>query len=223
VAVRELTTGVPAGFRRAQDVARAVVAEVGELSLAGRSEAEIARWIDERLRELGAEGTWCPTLVGAGEGTLVCHPDHLPSESRQVEAGGVVWADVTPVVDGWYGDITRAWLAGEPTPRDASLVRDAQAILQDALAFVEPDMEARELFLHSKGLIDEGGYRLCDLLGNIGHDLGRGEAYANGFIDASNATPMWGGWAIEPHIGLDRRGAKFEDIVWLSTSGRELV
>jgi hypothetical protein len=84
-------------------------------------------------------------------------------------------------------------------------------------------MEARELFLHTKGLIDEGGYRLCDLLGNIGHDLGRGEAYANGFIDASNATPMWGGWAIEPHIGLDRRGAKFEDIVWLSASGRELV
>ncbi len=102
-------------------------------------------------------------------------------------------------------------------------MRDAQAILQDALAFVEPGMEARELFLHTKGLIDAGGYRLCDLLGNIGHDLGRGEAYANGFIDASNATPMWGGWAIEPHIGLERRGAKFEEIVWLSASGRELV
>ena len=38
------------------------------------------------------------------------------------------------------------------------------------------------------------------------------------------AHPEWTiGWAIEPHIGLGDRGAKFEDIVWLSTSGREIV
>jgi len=212
--VQEVTTGVPSGFRRAQDAARAALAAIGEVPVAGLSEAEIAALIDESLAEAGATETWCPTLVGVGEGTLVCHPDHLP--------GGIVWADVTPVVDGWYGDLTRVWFAGTPSERDAALVRDAEAILQDALAFVEPGMEARELFLHTQGLIDAGGYRLCDLLGNIGHDLGR-DAYGKGFIDATNATPMWAGWAIEPHIGLPARGAKFEEIAWLSTSGREIV
>jgi Xaa-Pro dipeptidase len=221
--VREVTAGVPGGFRQAQDVARAALAAVGEVPVAGLSEAEIAGLIDDRLGEAGAAETWCPTLVGVGEGTLVCHPDHLPSPARRVEEGGIVWADVTPVVDGWYGDLTRVWFAGAPSERDAALARDAEAVLQDALAFVEPGMEARELFLHTQRLIDAGGYRLCDLLGNIGHDLGRDEAYGQGFIDATNATPMWGGWAIEPHIGLEQRGAKFEDIVWLSTSGREIV
>lgn len=222
MAVPEVTTGVPEGFRRAQDVARTALAWIAEAPLAGSSEAEIAALIEERLRQGGAAETWCPTLVGVGEGTLVCHPEHGPSPARRLEEGGIVWADVTPVVEGWYGDLTRVWFAGAPSPRDAALVRDAEAILRDALAFVQPGMEARELFLHTKGLIDAGGYRLCDLLGNIGHDLGR-DAYANGFIDAANHTPMWGGWAIEPHIGLEARGAKFEDIVWLSTTGREVV
>jgi Xaa-Pro aminopeptidase len=222
VALREVTSGVPEGFRNAQDVARATVAWIAEQPLAGSSEAEIAALIDGHLSEAGVTETWCPTLVGIGEGTVVCHPDHRPSAGRTLEAGGIVWADVTPVLDGWYGDITRVWFAGEPSPADAKLVHDAEAILEDALAFVQPGMEARELFLHTKGLIDDGGYRLCDLLGNIGHDLGR-DAYSQGFIDATNHTPMWGGWAIEPHIGLGDRGAKFEDIVWLSTAGRELV
>jgi Xaa-Pro dipeptidase len=222
VAVHEVTTGVPDGFRKAQDVARAAVAWIAEQPLAGSSEAEIAALIDGHLREAGVTETWCPTLVGIGEGTAVCHPDHHPSADRRLEQGGIAWADVTPVLDGWYGDITRVWFAGEPSPADAKLVHDAEAILEDALAFVEPGMEARELFLHTKRLIDDGGYRLCDLLGNIGHDLGR-DAYSHGFIDATNHTPMWGGWAIEPHIGVGDRGAKFEDIVWLSTAGRELV
>jgi len=222
VAVHEVTTGVPGGFRDAQDAARAAAEAIMATPLVGLSEAGIARLIDNGLREAGVAETWCPTLVGVGAGTTVCHPDHLPSDAHVLEDGGIVWADITPVVNGWYGDITRVWFAGEPSARDAAIVRDADAILQDALAFVEPGMEARELFLHTKRLIDDGGYRLCDLLGNIGHDLGR-DAYGHGFIDASNATPMWGGWAIEPHIGLGDRGAKFEDIVWLSTSGREIV
>jgi Xaa-Pro aminopeptidase len=220
--VHELRGGVPNGFRAAQDVARAALAAIAEVPLAGSTEAEIAGLIDDRLREAGATETWCPTLVGVGDGTVVCHPDQLPSDARRLEQGGIVWADVTPVVDGWYGDLTRVWFAGEPSQRDAAIVRDAEAILQDAVAFVEPGMEARELFLHTQRLIDAGGYRLCDLLGNIGHDLGR-DAYGKGFIDATNHTPMWGGWAIEPHIGLGARGAKFEDIVWLSTSAREIV
>jgi Xaa-Pro dipeptidase len=199
-----------------------VLAAIEEVPVTGLSEADIAGLIDIRLGEAGVMRTWCPTLVGVGEGTLVCHPDHPPSPARRVEEGGIVWADVTPVVDGWYGDLTRAWFAGTPSERDAALVSDAEAILQDALVFVEPGMEARELFRHTQRLIDAGGYRLCDLLGNIGHDLGR-NAYSKGFIDATNATPMWGGWAIEPHIGLPARGAKFEQIVWLSTSGREIV
>lgn len=217
-----MTEGVPAGFRAAQDVSRKVLAWIADQPLAGSTEAEIARLIDDRLREGGATETWCPTLVGVGEGTTVCHPEHLPSDERKLARGGIVWADVTPVVDGWYGDLTRVWFAGTPSQSDAALVRDAEAILRDALAFAEPGMEARELFLHTKALIDAGGYRLCDLLGNIGHDLGR-DAYGQGFIDATNHTPMWGGWALEPHIGRGDRGAKFEDIVWLSTSGREIV
>ena len=77
---------------------------------------------------------------------------------------------------------------------------------------------ASELFGVARGLFDADGYELLDLLGNIGHDLDRG-AVVTGFIDPRNETPMWGCWAIEPHLGLDGIGAKVEDLVWISEEG----
>ena len=140
-----------------------------------------------------------------------------------LEQGGIVWADVTPVVNGWYGDITRVWFAGEPSAQDAALVHDAEAILQDALAFVQPGMEARELFLHTKAPDRRG--RLPALRPAREH--------------RPRPRPR-GGLRERLHRRVERdadvgrlgdraahraraRGAKFEDIVWLSTSGREIV
>jgi hypothetical protein len=79
-------------------------------------------------------------------------------------------------------------------------------------------MPAHELFAISRALFDSHGYELLDLLGNIGHDLDRG-GEVTGFIDPRNETPMWGCWAIEPHIGLAGVAAKVEDLVWLGEEG----
>ena len=79
-------------------------------------------------------------------------------------------------------------------------------------------MPASELFGLAAELLERDGLELLDLLGNIGHDLGYGAA-VTWFIDAGNETPIWGAWAIEPHVGRGGLGAKFEDLVWLGPEG----
>lgn len=223
MAVPEVTGPAPDGLRRAQQVAHDALKHIMDQPVLGLNEVEIGEEVERYLAAQGIHDTWCPTLVGVGDGTLVCHPDHLPSPNRSVREGDLVWVDVTPVVDGWFGDATQVWFAaGEPSPMDRRLRTDALLIERAGMAFAEPGMPACELFAHVDGLIRDAGYALMDLLGNVGHDIGT-SAYEQGFIDADNRTPMWGGWTMEPHLGNGVRGAKFEDIVWLADGAKEVL
>jgi Xaa-Pro aminopeptidase len=202
-----------------EDAQRATLAVLDELTAEvepGVSERELAARALELARARGASGVWTPIAVGAGAGNLVCHPDYPPTDRRVADVD-LVWIDLTPEFDGWPGDATRSVVVGSDARREA--VRDdCRRILDRTIAAIEPGMPARELFRFARGLLDEGGYELLDLLGNIGHDLDRGGA-VTGFIDPRNETPMWGCWAIEPHIGLDGIGAKFEELVWIGEEG----
>ena len=209
----------PEGMVRAQNLAHDTLRHVMGLDLVGLTDRDLASAAESYARDHGATDFWCPTLVGAGDASLVCHPMYSPVAEHRFADGDIVWLDTTPVLDGWYGDATQVWFVGEPDERDLRLRRDALAIEQAGLEYAEPGMPACELFSYVHGLITAAGYLLLDLWGNVGHDLGHGTAYEGGFIDATNRTPMWGAWTMEPHLGDRRRGAKFEDVVWLAEDG----
>jgi len=182
----------------------------------GMTERQLAARAEELAWAHGATGVWTPIAVGGGPGALVCHPAFPPTD-RAVNDPDLVWFDVTPEFAGWPGDATRSVVVGDDAGRER-LFADARRIQHAIVDACEPGMLANELFAVARRLFDADGYELLDLLGNIGHDLGRG-GVVTGFIDPRNGTPMWGCWAIEPHIGLDGVAAKFEDLVWLGEDG----
>jgi Xaa-Pro dipeptidase len=205
------------------DAQRATVGALDELFAEiepGMTERALAARAFELARERGASGVWTPVAVGAGSGNLVCHPDFPPTD-RTVAEVDLVWVDLTPEFDGWPGDATRSIVVGAD-PRRERVAADCRRILDRTIDAIEPGMPARELFHVARTLLDEDGYELLDLLGNIGHDLARGGA-VRGFIDPRNQMPMWGCWAIEPHIGMDGLGAKFEELVWIGEEGVRVV
>jgi Xaa-Pro aminopeptidase len=209
--------------RGLDDAQRATLAVLDELVAEvepGVSERELAARALELARRRGATGVWTPIAVGAGPGNLVCHPDYPPTD-RVVADVDLVWLDVTPDFDGWPGDATRSIVVGGDRVRER-VVADCTRVLEHMVAAIEPGMPARELFRIGRALLDEDGYELLDLLGNFGHDLDRRGA-VTGFIDPRNETPMWGCWAIEPHIGIDGIGAKVEDLVWVGEEGVRVV
>jgi Xaa-Pro dipeptidase len=206
----------PAALVAAQRVTLDVLRVLEEEVRPGVSERELAARAEELARERGATGVWTPIAVGTGPGNLVCHPAFPPTD-RTVGDSDVVWLDVTPDFDGWPGDATRSVVVGSDSSH-MRVVSDCVRIEQALIASIVPGMPARELFGAARRLLDADGYELLDLLGNVGHDLARDGA-VTGFIDPRNETPMWGCWAIEPHIGLDGVGAKFEDLVWIEPEG----
>jgi Xaa-Pro aminopeptidase len=206
----------PAGLVAAQRATLEALREVELEVWPGMTERELADRAYELARERGADGVWTPITVGAGPGALVSHPEYPPTD-RAVAETDLVWIDLTPDFGGWPGDATRSVLVGEDAAR-REVLDEVTRIERSIIGAIRPGMPANELFGIARGLFDEGGFELLDLLGNIGHDLGE-HAQVNGFIDPRNGTPMLGCWAIEPHLGLDGIAAKTEDLVWVDGDG----
>jgi Xaa-Pro dipeptidase len=212
----------PAGLVAVQRAARAAAAAGAAAAAPGRSERDLEQVASDAMRAAGAVSVWTITNVGVGEGARVCFPTEGPSE-RALGDSDVAIVDVHPVdAAGWWGDCTRTALVGDDAEAHAALA-ELESIHAATLAACRPGMPASELFGLCAERIAAAGFELLDQLGNIGHSLGAGAAYLDGFIDASNDTPMWGAWAIEPFVGLGSWSLKVEDVVWFGRDACTVV
>jgi Xaa-Pro aminopeptidase len=207
----------PPGLIAAQRIARDAAEAACAAARPGLTEAAMERVAADAMRERGATAIWTITNVGVGEGARICFPTGQPGE-RALGDTDVAVVDVHPITpDGWWGDCTRTALVGADAGAAAALA-ELEAIHAATLAACRPGIPASELFGGCAQRIAAAGFELLDELGNIGHSLTPGAAYLHGFIDATNDTPMWGAWAIEPFVGAGELGLKREDLVWF---GRE--
>ena len=66
---------------------------------------------------------------------VVCHG--IPGPKR-LKDGDILNIDVTAVLDGWYGDTSRMYVAGEPTRKAARLIEVTHEALMRGIAAVRP-------------------------------------------------------------------------------------
>ena len=212
----------PEGLRAAQKLAKAAALVGVAAARAGIREVEVEQQVHTYLQQHGAVGIWTITNVGLGENTRVCFPTQGPGEQIAAEQD-VLMVDVHPITaDGSWGDCTRCAIIGD-YPEATQALRDLERIHYETLALCRPGMPANELFALSHQRLTQEGFILLDLLGNIGHSLTAGAAYTQGFIDAGNATPMWGAWAIEPFARRGEVAVKVEDLLWFGREGCEIL
>lgn len=212
----------PQGLRAAQRLAKAAALSAIAAARAGIAENEVEEQVHSYFRQHGATGIWTITNVGLGENTRVCFPTQGPSDKRAAEQD-VLMVDVHPITaDGSWGDCTRCAVIGD-YPEAVQALGDLERIHYETLALCRPGMPANELFGLSHERLTREGFILLDALGNIGHSLTAGAAYTHGFIDAGNATPMWGAWAIEPFAQRGEVAVKVEDVVWFGRDGCEIL
>ena len=136
-----------------------------EQGLGGKTEAEVARSAQARMRELGAEPSF-PPIVAAGPNGAMPHAE--PGE-REIRDGDMVIFDMGAELDGYCSDCTRTFAVGKP-PGEAveiyELVREAQAA---GLKAVAAGREAKEVDGVARALIAEAGHG-----DHFGHGLGHG-------------------------------------------------
>ena len=133
---------------------------------AGETEKEVANRLLDHLFALGADETAFIT-VATGPNSVYTH--HVAG-ARRIEVGDIVRTDVGGMFGGYYSDLGRTYVAGEPTVRQAENYRRLRAIQEEMLALITVGREVREIFEACRAAFVRDG--LDFHMPHIGHSIG---------------------------------------------------
>lgn len=209
-------------LRLAAEAADRVVARIAAGRLVGRTEADVAGEVRERLL---AEGHELAEFSIVGSGPNSASPHHEAS-GRVIQAGEPIVLDIGGSLGGYGSDITRTlWVTGgDPAngPDEAfvhlfAVLRAAQA---RATAAVRPGIPCEWIDATARSIIAAEGYGE-QFIHRTGHGIGL-EGHEDPYLVAGNGEPLRPGMAfsVEPGIYIEGRyGARLEDIVVCGADG----
>jgi Xaa-Pro aminopeptidase len=187
-----------------------------EQGLAGRTERDVARATEARIRELGAEPSF-PPIVAAGENGALPHAE--PGE-REIGGGELVVFDMGAQLDGYCSDGTRTFATGEPGDEAREVYDLVLAAQLAGLAALRPGATGKEVDAVAREMITEAGHG-----DHFGHGLGHGvglEIHEGPRLATTSEDELREGNAVtvEPGIYLPGRfGVRIEDLVVLEADG----
>jgi methionyl aminopeptidase len=129
------------GMRRAGRLAAEILDALAPHVVPGVSTQEL----DDIVYRMTVEGGGVPATLGYRGYTksccisinhVVCHG--IPSTDRTLKDGDIVNIDVTPIVDGWHGDTSRMYLAGNVGIKARKLVETTYECLMLGLEQAKP-------------------------------------------------------------------------------------
>jgi methionyl aminopeptidase len=128
--------------REAGRLAAAVLHMIGPHVQAGVSTEELdQRCHDYIVHELGAVPAnvgyqGFPKTICASVNQVVCHG--IPSAKTALKAGDIINIDVAVIKDGWFGDTSRMYFVGEPSPLARRLVDTTYEAMRAGILQVRP-------------------------------------------------------------------------------------
>jgi Xaa-Pro dipeptidase len=186
----------------------------------GMSQGELSSIIGRAQNELGGNTDFALCLFG----TSSAFP-HGSNQPQQLKQGDIVLMDCGCLVEGYYSDVTRTIVFGEPSKRQQeiwSLEKEAQSAGFKAAKLGAPceavDAAARKV------IIDAGfgpGYKLPGLPHRTGHGIGM-DVHEWGNMVKGNKQLLEPGmcFSIEPTISIvGEFGVRLEDCVYMTEAG----
>jgi Xaa-Pro aminopeptidase len=209
-------------LRLAAQAADRVVGQIAGGRLVGRTEADVAREVRERLI---AEGHDDAHFAIVGSGPNSASPHHEASE-RVIEAGEPIVLDIGGTLGGYGSDITRTlWVTGgDPVAGPDERFRHLFAVLHGAqeasTRAVRPGIACAAIDAAARAPIEAEGFGEA-FFHRTGHGIGL-EGHEDPYLVAGNELPLRPGMAfsVEPGIYLPGiYGARIEDIVVCGEDG----
>lgn len=209
-------------LRLAAQAADRVIDHIARGRLIGRTEADVAREVSERLV---AEGHDEAAFAIVASGPNSASPHHDPGD-RVIGAGEPIVLDIGGSLGGYHSDVTRTlWVTGDgaggnPDPEFLRLYGVLQGAQDESTAAARPGVTAERVDAVARGIIGGAGYGEA-FIHRTGHGIGL-EGHEDPYIVAGNPEPLEPGMAfsIEPGIYLEGRyGARIEDIVVCGPDG----
>lgn len=204
--------------------------------LAGRTEREVVRALEDLLVGHGADGTAFDTIVASGPNSAGPHHD---ATDRALTPGDLVVVDFGARVDGYNADMTRTLFVGGPgAEQPATWQRELHALVARAnaagRAAAVPGAGEAAVDAAARDIITSAGHG-GDFTHGLGHGIGR-DVHEQPLLQASATGSLSRGEVVtvEPGVYLaGRGGVRIEDTVLvrdgdrgpevLTASGRDLL
>ncbi len=209
-----------ATMRAAGALSDEIFAALSQERFTGRSERDLAWWIERSFREAGAEGVSFEAIVAAG---ATASSSHAVPGGTPIEAGVLVTIDAGCILDGYCSDCTRTFAVGEVSDRLAELHALCLEAQLAGLAAVAPGVHGRDADAASRTVIEAQG------LGSAyGHGMGHGVGIqihepptlrpeSEDVLEQGNVV------SVEPGIYVpdEGMGVRIEDLVLVTDGGCE--
>ena len=211
------------GMRKAGRLAAQILDAMVDVVQPGVTTAEI----DRKVREMTLDAGAVPATLGYRGYThsccisinhVVCHG--IPAD-RQVKDGDILNIDVTPLLDGWHGDTSRMYLAGDVSLKAKKLVQVTYECLQIGIDLARPGARLGDIGSAIQRHAERQRYGVVRDF--CGHGLGRLFHDAPEVVHAGrpNTGPelrpgMF--FTIEPMINLGKPAVKLLDDGWTAVT-----
>jgi Xaa-Pro aminopeptidase len=207
-------------MRRASALSDEVFEALSRERFRGRTERELAWWIERSFREGGAEGVSFEAVVAAG--ATAASPHAVPGDTP-IGPGVLVVVDAGCVLDGYCSDCTRTFAVGEISDRQHELYALCLEAQRAGLAAVGPGVHGRDADAASRALIEAEGLGWA-----YGHGMGHGVGLqiheaptlrpeSTDVLESGNVV------SVEPGIYIpdEMVGVRIEDLVLVTDDGCE--
>jgi len=187
-----------------------------ERGLVGRSERDVARAAEARIRELGGDPSF-PAIVAAGPSGALPHAE--PGE-REIGRGELVVFDMGAQLDGYCSDGTRTYATGDPGEEAREVYEVVLAAQLAALEAIATGSSGEAVDTAARKLIDDAGHGE-----HFGHALGHGvglEVHEGPRLSQRSDDLLEPGEVVtvEPGVYLPGRfGVRIEDLVVVTEEG----
>ena len=212
------------GMRRAGRLAADILDEMTTLVEPGVT----TEYLDDKIREMMLDGGAVPATLGYRGYThsscislnhVVCHGIPGP---KVLKEGDILNIDVTPLLDGWHGDTSRMYFAGEPSIKAKRLVDVTYKCLQLGLeAAGQPGARLGDIGAAIEAYARQNRYGVVREF--CGHGVGRlfhDEPEVIHAARAGTGPKLMPGmfFTIEPMINLGRPHAKLLNDGWTAVT-----
>lgn len=171
--IRLYETSDFAGMHTAGRMAAQILDEIAPLVTPGRTTAEIDQVITDRVEELGAKsatigykGYQHASCISVNH--VVCHG--IPG-SKVLKDGDILNIDVTVIVDGWFGDTSRMYVAGRLPRKAERLIQVTHDALMLGIEAVKPGNTFGDIGHAIQTYVESN--RMSVVRDFCGHGLGR--------------------------------------------------
>jgi Xaa-Pro dipeptidase len=166
-----------------------------------------------------AAGKRVPMMADLVCGSRTADGGGNPS-GKKIQKGDMIMSDLTPCLNGYWGDTCNTYAMGKPRPKQRELFLKIMETLELGISAIKPGIPAAEIDqLMRKHLAPEGGY---------GHHSGHGVGLAyheEPRIVPYNRTELMPNMviALEPGIYSSGYGIRLEHLVVVTLTGCEVI